>query len=376
MKRFAICTMCALLLLTCLAACGAPAAEPTASPSASPEASAQPAAEYDWDAIYSSYEPETVVMTINGEDVLWNEFFYWIYNNYAQYFAGYDFDLALSDGMTLGQYLAVNAMTYCVQYHVLDQEAEANGVQLTDYDLQVLDEQVQSDIESLVGEDGTEEELYERLAELYVTPELYDFVNRMMVMYPRVFMTLYGENAEKVTDEETLAFAAEYGYMTAKHILFRTVDDSGNELTDDEKSDKRAQAQQVLDELLSVPESDREAHFDELMNRYSEDPGLERYPNGYCFEPGVVVDEFAEGVAALEPGEISGIVESSSGYHILLREPVTPDDSVLMNTSEVYTLRYTAAVYEFNDLFTSWISDADVEYTEEFENFDLSALAQ
>ena len=53
MKKFAICAMCALLLITSLAACGTPTAEP--SPSASPEASpeATPTStpmSYDWDA--------------------------------------------------------------------------------------------------------------------------------------------------------------------------------------------------------------------------------------------------------------------------------------------------------------------------------------
>ena len=85
MKKFAICAMCALLLITSLAACGTPTAEPSpsASPVASPEATpTSTPVSYDWNAMYTAYTPETVVMTVNGEDVSWGEFFYWMYNDY------------------------------------------------------------------------------------------------------------------------------------------------------------------------------------------------------------------------------------------------------------------------------------------------------
>ena len=137
----------------------------------------------------------------------------------------------------------------------------------------------------------------------------------------------------------------------------------------------RACKEMGISTVAVYSEADREALFDEMMQQYSEDPGLERYPDGYCFEPGMVVQEFEDGVAALDVGEISDIVESSNGYHILLREPVTPEDGVLMNTPEVYSLRYTAAVYQFNELYNGWLNEADVAYTSDFENFDIASIA-
>ena len=200
MKRFAVCALCALILISSLAACGTPTAEPTSSPEASPAASEAPLAEYDWDAAYARYAPDTVVMTVNGDDVTWDEFFYWLYMDYVTNAYGNALDVTSSNGVTLGRLLALDAEGYCIQYHVIDQQAEANNVALTEDDQAVLDEQLQSDIESSVGEDGTEEEFYEYLAERFVTPELYDFVNRIVVLYPRIFMSLYGENGENVTD--------------------------------------------------------------------------------------------------------------------------------------------------------------------------------
>ena len=46
-----------------------------------------------------------------------------------------------------------------------------------------------------------------------------------------------------------MAFADEYGFMTAKHILFRNTDDEGNELSEEEMSSKLEQANELVSEL-------------------------------------------------------------------------------------------------------------------------------
>ncbi len=91
-------------------------------------------------------------------------------------------------------------------------------------------------------------------------------------------------------------------WMKAKHILI---------MSDDEKSAKD-QAEEILAKLQKNPED-----FDKLMAEYSQDPGSKTYPEGYLFKEGDMVTEFYEGALALEAGEISEIVESPYGYHII-----------------------------------------------------------
>ena len=55
------------------------------------------------------------------------------------------------------------------------------------------------------------------------------------------------------------------------------------------------------------------------MNQYSEDTGLEANPDGYVFTSGQMVEPFEEGTRALDYGQISDIVESDYGFHIILR---------------------------------------------------------
>ena len=64
-----------------------------------------------------------------------------------------------------------------------------------------------------------------------------------------------------------------------------------------------------------------------------------------------MMSEFDDAVLALEPGGISGIVESPSGYHIIMRESVGPDTEVMLSATDVYPLRYACAVYNFNEQF-------------------------
>jgi len=67
--------------------------------------------------------------------------------------------------------------------------------------------------------------------------------------------------------------------------------------------------------------------FYTLMHEYSEDfGGLAQDPNGYTFISGQMVPEFEEGTLALEIGEISGLVQSQFGFHIIQRIEPDPDN--------------------------------------------------
>ena len=66
--------------------------------------------------------------------------------------------------------------------------------------------------------------------------------------------------------------------------------------------------------------------FVTLMDMYGEDPGMPLFPDGYTFVAGQMVESFHEGTLALEIGEISGLVESNHGFHIILRVEPDPDN--------------------------------------------------
>ena len=377
--------MCFALALGLLAGCGSldevelDVSEP---PTASTEPTDMAALELDWDAAREKYDPETTVLTVDGDEVNWGEFFYWLNYCYTSYAASMgavsDFDTPYiyDNSMTIGSMLIDAAKSYCVQYHALEVNAAKEGVELTEEDEEALQALLESDIKDIVGEDGTEEELFATLDEIYVSRELYDFMNRAAALYSRAYTTLYGGAGEKLTEQEVMDKAQEYGYMTAKHILILTTDSEGEALDEAAKAEKLAEAQDVYDQLKDKSGEELETAFDTLMQEKSEDTGLASFPDGYCFTTGEMVEEFETATAALEPGQLSEIVESDFGYHIILRLPLTPEDKVMQfdSAGTPYTIRAVVAANLYNDRFSGWIENAETSWSAGFEDLDLKEL--
>ena len=112
----------------------------------------------------------------------------------------------------------------------------------------------------------------------------------------------------------------EYGYY-ADHILISTVDTTTRQpLSEEEIVQKTALAEDII---AQIEESDDPvALFESLADQYSEDPGRKTNPTGYIFTPGTMVAEFESATEALGYGEISGLVKSDYGYHIILRRDI------------------------------------------------------
>ena len=72
------------------------------------------------------------------------------------------------------------------------------------------------------------------------------------------------------------------------------------------------------------------------MNENSQDSGLSTNPDGYLFTAGDMVSEFEEGTRALEFGGISPVIQSTYGYHIILR--LDPDCAQTRQTIAQVTL--------------------------------------
>ena len=119
------------------------------------------------------------------------------------------------------------------------------------------------------------------------------------------------EIAEKfpVTDEEAQEYYDEHQseYITpfsmqASHILIQDPEHT---------AEKRAEIESILEKL------DEGGDFAELAMEYSEDGSAESGGDLGSFGLGAMVAPFEEACLALEPGEISGIVETEFGFHII-----------------------------------------------------------
>lgn len=120
----------------------------------------------------------------------------------------------------------------------------------------------------------------------------------------------------QVTDEEAKQF-----YQTnaqkfqgneqrrASHILIGF----GVSATPEEKQAARQKAEEVLAQVRKNPDN-----FEELARKYSQDPGsAEKGGDLGLFGRGMMVKPFEEAVFSMKPGEVSDLVESEFGFHII-----------------------------------------------------------
>ena len=159
-----------------------------------------------------------------------------------------------------------------------------------------------------------------------LTRDLLINLNENTELFSQLAELYYGENSGHYpTDAEVNAYLDEVGRYKAKHILLATIDlDTREPLDEATVAQKKAQAEDFLAQLRAA--EDPIALFDDLMNEHSEDSGLATNPDGYTTVKGEMVAPFEEAALALKAGEISEVVESDFGYHIILRLPLDPDD--------------------------------------------------
>ena len=327
-KRLLALCLCGAMALS-LFACGAadqptdgdPSAEPSAGVSLDLDAGTSPEIEVDLTqdilAFSAGLSAGDELITVNGTGMGADLALYWLSmscNNFMSYYGM--FGLSLSDYADM---LRDDAVALCTYNILLRQKAAQLGCLPTDA-------QVQEARESMMS--GGQEN-YDLLKTAYgLSDDSMEYIFTSNAYYDNVLDALVPP-----ADDELLN---SYVYHV-KHILLLTVDMEGQPVQQEDGSyaypplddatiaEKRALAEDLLSQLRAA--DDLESKFDELMNEYSEDSGLQSNPDGYTATPGEMVPEFETTAFSLGFGEVSDIVESTYGYHIILRGEVEDLDS-------------------------------------------------
>lgn len=313
--------------------------------------------------------PDALVASVDGNTASADLVLYWIgYNvsyldSFMQYYAGtaLDWDYVLGNGMSVAEYVDEDVLASVKQHLVLENMAEKYGAALTDEQKAAMEQSVQSDIEQLGGEEAYDAEL----ARLGLRRETYARAVRTNYLYQNL-LTLYLTEGSPlyVSNEDLALYAAQNGYITADHILLATKDlSTGESLSDEAKAEKKALAEELVEKLNAYTGDDLASYFAELADEYSEDTGRASYPTGYTFTNGSMVQEFEDAAYALSEGEVSGIVESSFGYHILLRLPL--DESA---AAEAVRQDY------FGSFLSEQVASAQLSTSADYDKLDPQAL--
>ena len=298
-------------------------------------------------------EGAETVLTVNGDAVTADEYSgYMLYN--MQYYASMYAQMGLTDlwatedmAKSLGASMPEAAEQQAIYARVVMQKFNELGLKLS-YNEQKEMASVRRNSIANTSKDA----YLNQIAQFGFSDQTYQNFMYISQCYQALNDYYFGENGVNAPSDEDIQKYYEDNYITAKHILITTVDPaSGETKRTDEEAKKEAQS--ILDRINAGED------FDTLMNQYSEDTGLSNNPNGYTFTEGQMVTEFYDGAKALAEDEVSELVKSSYGYHIIKR--VKLDDSQLDNFKSDIVSAISGSM---DELLQQWIDEAQVETTD------------
>lgn len=239
---------------------------------------------------------------------------------------------------------------YCENATLIDY-AYRNDIKFTDKDITTIKANI-SAMELQLGEN------YDKAFEESPFTEFFYYFQTsvLQALYSRICEDTIANRDAEITKN---AFEkAKSEMVRAKHILIQFPEGEGEngEVTDAQKADTLAKAEAVLAEVNAMGDI---SEFDALIEKYNEDPGMESNPDGYYFGKGEMVPEFEESAYSLEEGKTSGLVETSYGYHILLKLPLE-DDEAIYGSNAFFSI-VNSALYEE---ITKDLDSFTVEYAE------------
>lgn len=213
-----------------------------------------------------------------------------------------------------GQYLVAVGMTpESVREQVIDSLVDRALVENGAASMGVVvdEAEVDSYVQEMSSRYGSEEEWQEILTEAGFTDETYrDTIRNALI--DQGLQEKFGESAE--TDnaavlETAQSYATYYdGAKRSSHILFK-VEDTSDEAAMEEA---RTKAQEVLDRINSG-----EIDFADAAKEYSDDTSAENGGDVGWDRSNNFVTAYADALDGLELDEVSGLVETEFGIHII-----------------------------------------------------------
>ena len=207
---------------------------------------------------------------------------------------GRDIFEASVEGETLGENIKQLALAKVSQVKVINLLARERGVEPTEELLGVIDGATDEYLESI-----SEEELSRYQIDRDKIYDMYYEYGMSKLMYSTIIKDINPE----ISDDEART-------ITVEHILLKTfdIDENGNrvELDSFTKEEKKRLAEELVQRIEGGE------NFETLAAEYSEDENLT-----YAFGKGEMDAVFENAAFNLSGGEVSGVVETEFGYHII-----------------------------------------------------------
>jgi len=295
-----------------------------------------------------------VVARVNGTNVMASEVR--IHLPYAEEMMEWEYFFMYNDwvidesreyqpGVTFGRAIRERAVREVAFQTVTSDFARSLGIALTDFDYAMIDGEIERLIEHfgrdefnrLMQESGFRDENH--MKDFFEAQILLDNLITLIITTPAEFTRF----ASFMPEEERVPTL-----LGAKHILAAF-----------DQFDSEAEAEVFASEILVRALAGED--FDELMYTYTQDPGIMSFPEGYSFTLGDMMPEFEDGTLSLAIGEISGLVRTDFGIHIIKRTEPNAEDWYRLHQRQPRTEEDRMLEAIFTGL-TVMVDEADIEF--------------
>ncbi|MDF2951720.1 MAG: hypothetical protein K0S18_1303 [Anaerocolumna sp.] len=284
---------------------------------------------------------DEVVVTIGDQEIKYSEAMIYFNLIQAQYESYYGPEIWTYDlgGQTFGDMVKQEIMSMMTQTKVISDHAADYNVTITEDDEALIKQYANELYTGITEEDRTR---------LGITEEIAEQFYRDNKLYEKVYDAATMDVDTEVSDEEAKQ-------VTVQHLLIKTQKtDAAGATVDFTEAEKAEALKKAQDLLAQAKETD---DFYALAEANTEDSSVE-----YTFGKGEMVAEFEEAAFAMKPGDISELVETEYGYHILYCVSDFDEDATLEKKEEIITTRQNAA---FQELYETWEPNYEVKVNDE-----------
>lgn len=193
---------------------------------------------------------------------------------------------------------------------ITEQFATQLGISLSMEDQKTID----SKIDIFAGIYGGMDSFIAVLKDNGITFEVY----RSMQENAAIRSKLLDVITEQITDNELMAYyektkeSYRVDKVKVKHILLKTIDENEFPFSELKKGDIKTDAVQILKHI-----KDGSISFDDAVKRFSQDTAMIANPEGYYISRGETVVAFEKAAFSMNIGDVSDIIESEVGFHII-----------------------------------------------------------
>ncbi|MCR4891656.1 MAG: peptidyl-prolyl cis-trans isomerase [Lachnospiraceae bacterium] len=247
-------------------------------------------------------------------------------------------------GKTLGQELKNMTLSRLAQIKSMNLLAESRGVSLDEEEVKKAEEAAALYLASKGGESSAKKDQKEGGGGAAgASVSKLDLIERMYCEYAladKVYHEITKDINPEISDDEARS-------ITVNHILIKTHSQKDNGEKVEFNEEEKAKARDRAEEALAAAREGED--FEVLIDRYSEDD-----KRSYTFSKGTMPEAFEKAAFNLGTGEISDIVETEYGYHIIQCVSTFDQEETDANKARMIRKRKSE---EFNRVYVSFVKE-------------------